>query len=408
MQNKRIFVNLHTPRVEANKVFLSWDQSPIFEESSYWIEYKGLKGLHCRPDALLEAYLPICIALSFLRNVTIKLPGYVDPLVLETWKKVCTDTTGVLCKKTTAVEFIVPDLAQEYLSDNENRKETALLFGGGSESLLTLAYLLDKKISPYLASLWGDGWIGSDLKTNPERFDLEEELCREFGLKIIRIHTNVRSIFAKKRFKPYLRQKVYLIDAAFSLPIYASVLLPVVEQFNIGTIVSGIEKSLRMGAQHYSLSCEMTRNIHSLSKSVKYYPYLENLMKPDVLKELHKKYPSIAKYQYSCYSATNKRWCLNCEKCFRNYCIFKIFDIDPITVGMDELEILRNLKSIIRIVRKKIGRDEVLFKTWERIREEATRKEKKEIIKSINLFYRKIFLREIIFFLKRWSGGFYV
>ena len=75
---------------------------------------------------------------------------------------------------------------------------------------------------------------------------------------------------------------------------------------------------------------------------------------------------------------------------------------------MDELEILRNLKSIIRIVRKKIGRDEVLFKTWERIREEATRKEKKEIIKSINLFYRKIFLREIIFFLKRWSGGFYV
>ena len=79
MQNKRIFVNLHTPRVEANKVFLSWDQSPIFEESSYWIEYKGLKGLHCRPDALLEAYLLICIALGFLGKVTIKLPGYVSP-----------------------------------------------------------------------------------------------------------------------------------------------------------------------------------------------------------------------------------------------------------------------------------------------------------------------------------------
>jgi hypothetical protein len=401
MRNKRILVNLHDPRVEANKVFLSWDQSPIFEESSYWIEYKGLKELHCRPDALLEAYLPICIALSFLGNVTIKLPGYVDPLVLETWKKVCTDTTSVVCKKITEVDFIVPDLAQGHLCDYENRQETALLFGGGSESLLSLAYLLDKKISPYLVSLWGDGWIGSDLKINPERFALEEKLCREFGLRIIRIQTNIRSIFVKKRFKPYLRQKVYLIDAAFSLPIYASMVLPATEQLNIGTIVSGIEKSLRMGAQHYSLSCEMTQNIHSLSRSVRYYPYLENLMKPDVLRELHKKYPSIAKYQYSCYSAVNKRWCLNCEKCFRNYCIFKIFDIDPASVGMDEAEILRNLEDIVRAVKKKIGSDEVLFKTWGRIREEAVKKEKKGIIKIINLFYRNIFVREIIFFFER-------
>jgi hypothetical protein len=391
---------VHAPRIEGNKVFLSWGPSPLFQEPGYWIEYKGLEKLHCRQDALLEAYLPVCIALSFLGEVTIKLPGYVAPLVLETWKKTCTDTTRVLCKKTATVEFIVPEPDQGYFPGNENGKETALLFGGCAESLLTLAHLLDQKISPYLASLWAQGWIGSDPDTNPERFELEEELCREFKLKMIRIHTNARSIFSKKNFKPYVRRKVFLIDAAFILPINISVLLPIAAQLNIGAIVSGNEKECNAGIQLYSLSPEMARNLHSPGRCVNYYSYLENLAKVSVLKELHQKYPHIGKYQYSCYSAIHQRWCLNCEKCFRNYLMFKIFDIDPRTVGMDEAKILQNLESNSRIAGKKTRHDKPIFAFWGGIRKEAIGRNRREIVRIISSFYKNIFLHKIYFFLK--------
>lgn len=400
MRNKRTVISLNTPRVEGNKIFLSWEQSPIFKESSYWIEYVGLKELDCRPEALLEAYLPICIALSFLGEVTIKLPGYVDPVVLETWRKTCTDTSRVLGKRTANIEFITSDSNKEYTYENKNFKETALLFGGGSESLLTLAHLLDRKISPYLASLWGEGWIGSDPSLNRERFDLEKELCQEFQLKIIRIQTNARTIFHKKNFKPYLRQKVFIIDAAFMLPINISVLLPVAEQLNIGTIASGNEKEASSDIQVYSLSSEMTRNLNSPGKYVKYYSDLESLPKIEVLKELHQRYPNIARYQYSCFSAINARWCLNCEKCFRNYIIYKIFDIDPMSVGIDEAKILQNFGNNIRIAKEGVRKSKARFKEWSRIKKEAIEQDKKEIVKVINLFYKNILLRKIHFFLK--------
>jgi hypothetical protein len=64
--------------------------------------------------------------------------------------------TRALGKRTSEVEFVVSDAAKEQFFQDQSFQETALLFGGGSKSLLTLAHLLDQNVSPYLISLWGD------------------------------------------------------------------------------------------------------------------------------------------------------------------------------------------------------------------------------------------------------------
>lgn len=386
MNKKHTVVELHPPRIEGNRVFLSWDDTPLFEESGYWIEYAGFEKLHCSADALLEAYLPICIALSFLGRVTIKLPVYIDPGVLESWRKICIETTRTLAKRTARLDFVVPDSVSEVSSTDKEFKKTALLFGGGTESSLTLAHLLDKGIAPYLVSLWLEGWMESNSYLQCDRFDLEQELCREFGLKIIRIHSNVITIFKKKNFKPYQRKKLYIVNAAFSLPIMVSTLLPLAETFSIGQIISGNEEENSYSRHFYSFSKEMTKNLYLLGKHTKYQSHLEDLNKIPIVEELHRKYPKIAKYQYSCFKNGKKRWCLSCAKCFKNYLIYKIIDVNPATVGMEEAQIRRNLPEIIFKLKRRKNKEKYFLMGWELIKKEAAARNKKDIVKIIASF----------------------
>jgi len=396
MCDKKTYITLHQPKIEGNRLFLSWEPHYLLTDSNYWLEYAGSKELHCQPDALLEAYLPICLAFSLLGDVAISLPGPLAPHVLETWKRVCCDTSLALSKRTSRIEFIIPDSQETLSPEKANLKETALLFGGGSESLLTLAHLLEKKISPYLVSLWGAGWQGSDPVTNHARFVLEEQLCQEFGLRIFRVRTNIRRLFDNnKNFKPYLPRGAFIINAALFLPINISVLLPVAEQLNLREIVSGNEKESSLELGCYSLSYRMTKNLNTPGKYVKYYSYLEDLSKVEILRELHHKYPRIGKYQYSCWRSINERWCLNCEKCLRNYLIYKIFDIELSTVGMEEVRILLNLANIIRETKKKCRKHRAFFAEWSGIKKAAIAQNKKEIVKIIDSFCRQSFIKRI-------------
>lgn len=400
MGNKRVHITFNTPRIEGKRIFLSWEPNPLFRDPGYWIEYVDLQELHSSPDALLEAYLPVCLAFSVLGDIAIHLPSHIDYRVLECWNKICTDTSRILCKRTARIEFIVPKKMNEEAPKNRSFKETALIFGGGSESLLTLARLLDKKISPYLVSLWGEHWSGSNPDINRGRFVLEEKLCQEFKLKIIRIHTNVKTIYDKRKIKPYLRQGVYFVNAALFLPINISVLLPVAEQLNLGTITSGNEMENSLDMHYYSFSSAMIKNLNLCGQYVEYRSHLENLTKIEILKELHIQYPHIAKYQYSCNGSINQRWCLNCEKCLRNYLAYKTLEIDPMTVGMDESKLLENLRNIIRQTKQKIHKCRIMFEEWDGIRREAITQDKKEIINIINSVYGHNILRKIKFFFR--------
>ena len=386
------------PKIQGNRIFFSWEPHPsLLTDSSYWIEYIDLKEIRIRSEALLEAYLPIFLAFSFLGDVTFILPGSVAPRVLETWKKTCFDTSLALSKRPACVEFvaqeesIISHVQEAPESENSGLKETALLLGGGSESLLTLARLLKKGIAPILISLWGPGWNGSDPEVNEDRFTLEEKLKKQEGLRIVRIHTNIRHLFDHEKFKPYLRTKTFIIDAALFLPITLSAVLPVAEQLRVCTIVSGNEKENRDSI--YSCSPEMAKNLRCLGRQATYYSFLEDLEKIKIIKELHIMHPSIAQHQYSCWKSVHERWCLKCEKCVRNYIIYKIIGVEPKTVGMDEEKLLQNLRNNIGVIKKRIRQDGTVRGEWSAIREEATNQNKKEIVNIINSFYKPFFLQ---------------
>lgn len=380
-------IKFHLPQTEGNRIVLSWDPHPLLRENSCWIEYQDIPLIRFDPETLTEAYLPICLAFSALGDLTVDLPAPLHPEVLQSWKKICLDTSRVLFKKESHLEFVMPSIASSSEERPQKVKETALLFGGGSESLLTLAHLLDQGTRPLLISLWGENWHGSDPALNPERFTLEEGLCKEFGLKIIRIHTNIRDIFEHKRFIPYMRQDIFIINAALFLPISIALVLPISRALHIENIVSGNEQENAAGIHFYSFCPEMTKNLQTPGKRMQYTSLLEDMSKAKILQQLHTRYPALAKYQYSCWRSIKQRWCLNCEKCLRNYIGYKIFDIDPEAVGMDEKELKNNFPSIIRNVKKECRQYSFRTMGWEALKYEAARQNKPDIVHLIHSFY---------------------
>lgn len=395
MRNKPYHITFHLPKIEGNRIRLSWEPAALFTDSEYWIEYAGMKEIQCQPDALMEAYLPVCLGLSFLGDVVIHLPVAVAPRVLQTWQKVCADTTRVFARRVARLEFVAPAQTEKPAAENEDLQETALLFGGGTESLLTLGRLLDQKIKPYLVSVWGPAWPGSNPTTNHDRYVLEEKLARDLGLRVIRIHTDFKKLYSKKNFKPYMRQKAYLVNAAMFLPINLAVVLPIVRYYTIGTIVSGNEAENSQAVETYSCSQGMTRNLRFPSRVATYRSFLEDVSKMNVIKELHSKHPQLATYQYSCCKSIDKRWCLHCEKCMRNYMGLKILDIDPRKVGIDTQEAERNLAALLFEIRRGILRSEVALAEWASIREEAVARGKQELVKTIDFITRRSFWSNI-------------
>lgn len=64
---------------------------------------------------------------------------------------------------------------------------------------------------------------------------------------------------------------------------------------------------------------------------------------------LHKRYPEIGKYQMSCFSEdpkqSKKRWCGVCDKCSWVYIFLVALDINPVSVGFTDKEMLSDKKS---------------------------------------------------------------
>lgn len=390
---------LKKPQIEGNRIYLSWEPNVLFNGSGYWVQYLNLNNIDVCPQGLLEAYLPVCLAFCALGDVEINFPYPFDPHVLKSWEKVLRDTSRRLFKRKFGVRF--NNLGPEEGSHSENSAhETGLLLGGGSESLLTLAYLLDKGISPYLISLWGSHWPGSDLELNRDRYNMEEKLSNEFSLKMFRITTNFRDLLEGCQLRSYLSREVYFLNSVLFLPLNLSLLYPVAQQIGLKRIVSGHEKENSIG--YYSLSPEMTHNLRTCSWFVEYAPFLEDLRKIDIVKNLHLSYPGIGKYQTSCWRAKNERWCLKCEKCLRNYSIFKIYGINPVDIGMDEHTMKQNLATLMSSAGWEIAQNDALRQEWGPIRDEAKKRHCTEVTHIISQIFKRYPLRKMIATCRSW------
>ena len=96
-----------------------------------------------------------------------------------------------------------------------------------------------------------------------------------------------------------------------------------------------------------------------------------------ILKILHRRYPKLAKYQYSCFpdeskKIENERWCCNCSKCARLYIMLKAIGVDPRNIGITKNMLEKDSKYLYSIFNKKSQtKVEVFFKPQTRVAQTA-------------------------------------
>ncbi len=358
----KLEVRLNMPRVEKNKVLYSWDSKEGFLRSSYEVQYPGLESLEASLGKLTTAYFPVCLAFAAFGDVTCKLPVRIDDSVLKNWHHVIEVTARKLYKRSGAVHVENGDCDPAY--KNQSFENTAVFFGGGTESLLTLARLGERGLRPYLISFGGPGWMGSDPEANPDKFTLDKAISAEKRLELISVLTDFRQIIDDTLWRPYLKKDVSMINAALAMPFFISFLLPVAERYNLGLLVNGNE---RMGHpdDFFCFSPAMTSLLSTVSRDVRYESHLTDLLKEEVCRELYIKYPEYAKYQYSCWKNRKERWCHRCDSCLEYYMLLKANQREASLVGMYEKKIKNSMLRLV--IQVAISEESFSGEIWSRL-----------------------------------------
>lgn len=114
-----VILNLKEPRVEGNKIFLSWDSNDFLKDNSYYIEYLDLTEIKASRQMLMEAYFPICLAFCALGNIEINFPQPFNRSVLDNWEKVFKDTSRRLFNRPYNIKFNNTTDQDELLPEKE-------------------------------------------------------------------------------------------------------------------------------------------------------------------------------------------------------------------------------------------------------------------------------------------------
>ena len=353
---------LNPPVVEKNRVHYSWSPNAGFKQSGFWVEYPDLEKIQASPGKLAEAYFPVCLGLAATGDVRIQLPVRLDEQVLKNWTRVIETASSKLFLRKNFIQFETAGPAPDY--SEGPYPETALFFGGGTESLLTLARLRQEGVSPWLVSLGGPDWLGSDPEKNPDKFNMDEKIAGDMGLRLLRIRTNFKEAANSPLWPPYLKPGVSMVNACLFMPFFLSFLMPVCEQLHIGRLVNGNEK-MNFPDEYFCFSPPMTSRMAHIAQGVSYESHLSDILKERVCEELYRKHLGYAFYQYSCWRNQGKRWCYGCESCLEYFMLAKHNGLPVETIGMDEAEIRKNMRALISEVSKSSeGR---VGEIWERL-----------------------------------------
>ena len=399
-------IYLKKPKIENNTVIFSWEPNIGFLENSYWVEYPDFQKIKVSKEKLTEAYFPICLAFAAVGDVKVHLPWIISDSLIYKWEHAIYTIAERRYKTKCNLSIINGDMFKDEDQANKDRAKIALLFGGGSESLLALAHLLEKRVSPYIISLGGPSWPGSNPDVNFKKFELDKNIAKEFNLQLLKIRTNFKAIIAEQNWLPYMQKGNNMLFSVLYLPFFISFVLPISDQLSISRIINGNE---RESTNSFALWSSLL--LRDISKGVQYNSDLHTLSKYEIVSTLHLQYPQIAKYQVSCFFNFHERWCHKCEKCFRNYIIYKINNIDLNNIEMDEAKILKNVKSLIWYIADNKN-DTNLAEEWKGIFKYANSESTVKSVKKI--YFRYLFaclvlkMKHIVFiFLKKYLPNLY-
>ncbi|MFH1645142.1 MAG: hypothetical protein ABIB11_01855 [Candidatus Omnitrophota bacterium] len=388
-------VQLNKPKVEGNKIFYSWSHNPLLDEKGYWIEYKQLtKITSAGEEEILAPYLPICLAFAVLGDIEVVLPFKLDERIFNKWQEIINCTARDVYSRKTF--FCLKNGDQPLGKSVWDGGKTGLFFGGGSESLLSLARLKEKGIDPILLSFEGELWHGSDHLINPHKFELEEGVASEFGLNIFLVSTSFFKLIYSpdEDWREYLGHNLWgIIMSALHVPFFLTAIMPVARQIGLKYLVVGNEEEDYYDVSLYCFCKGPLDRLKDLISPLDYKSYISDMSKRDVLEELHMKFTKLAKYQYSCQMNEKERWCLRCEKCFLNYIFFKLNNIDLTNVGIDEDEAKARLADMIHAAKRAVAEDAGKRREYNKYMTEALRKDNKEVCILLKSVFSNIHFR---------------
>lgn len=349
-------------QVSARRLECRWQPNPFpGYPDSFWVEYpfavEGETGVTSLYLALV-ASLPLSFTESRFRiesSLFEPRAGSNDVLalrhILDQWpgfvKNVAARHFGKAVQIRIESPLIPPGVDTTSVSLANTRNKTGLFFGGGAESLLVLAELMAKDIKPILISFVGPGWVGSDPVCNPTKLELDFRVARELGLQLRHIHTNVYGVLAQ--LQPALQERIVtntlFANAVSFTPSLLTLVAPLAMVEGLGTVCHGNE--IQQFGEDLSFHCftpEITGQLSAMFAPLfDYQHWLGEMNKLTVFESLWTRYPSIGRHQYSCYANRGERWCLNCEKCFRYYVLYRLYGIPLETVEFNEEKFLSNL-----------------------------------------------------------------
>lgn len=231
-------------------------------------------------------------------------------------------------------------------SQRKPTKKALVLFSFGKESLLSFALCKELGIEPVLVTIIHPGFEYEWKHKEP----LVHEFEKEFKTKV---HTI--------RYEPgWLKEGKFWglsTELGWGLHVteYALLALPFAEVFDCDYVVCGNEQSCndiyydvediliyRAGLDQHKEWTKQQGLLQSMliGRKLEAVSFLEPLYEIVEMKLLHHRYPTIGKYQMSCFAADagakNRRWCQRCEKCAYMYALLRGFNIDPASLGFTE------------------------------------------------------------------------
>ena len=267
----------------------------------------------------------------------------------------------------------------------------ALFLGGGAESLLSLAQLTEQQLRPHLISYLGPGWIGSDPVTNESKIGLDQRIAKELGVELHHIHSNMYGLFVQMQSQ--LQER--MVEAAFFVnrvpftPTLVSLFAPLTSIYSLGTAYHGHEWQPEGDPTFLCFAKSFTDRLASaFSPKFTYRRILWNLSKVDVFERLCTKHPRFLKYQYSCHNNQHERWCCNCEKCFRYYVLYKLFDAPFDAAEFDEPRMLRNFARIRPRIADYIWSEDYAREAYRGILARASARGNKELCELLSNLFR--------------------
>jgi hypothetical protein len=385
----------------------TWTPNPFpSAPNMFWVEYPfDITQIH-RLDVFYPA-LPLFLALGFadsrfhltsplLSRADTQDDGSTFEQVLRAWMDIVAREATENFGTTIVAEVDVEGKPVERSVAKPTNAPTpypgvGLFLGGGAESLLTLAELLESGAKPQLISCVGPGWIGSDPAKNDTKVSHDLRVAQELGLELHHIRTSLYGLFVQMQNDVVKRMVVdaFFVNRAPFTPALVALCAPMTSVYRLGAVYHGHERIRDEDVTFHCFRKSFTDQLALCFAPVfAYRRVLGDVQKVDVFERLCSQHGEFLTYQYSCAHNDHERWCLACEKCFRYYILYKLYDVPFPLVGFDAAQMLKNFDRFHDAIVTDVWSDIYSRSTYSEILAKARARGNKEVEKLITSVIR--------------------